>query len=363
MKKITAFICSLESGGAEHQLVCLCDMLVAKGYDVSIVTWADTEDHYSFDTRIKRVRLGQKKSPFLKMLIIWKYLLSFKTDVLISFGQRENLFSIFPMLFRPRIKVIAGERNYTKGRKTSKESLLFKFLYRRANYIVPNSYSQARYIEDTAPHLRNKIRVITNYTDLELFKVAPISVSSPLRIGIFARYSLQKNYERFAMAVKLMKDKYGNRFIIDWFGNICDKNGNHNADYLAFRDLIEEYSIGDVIRLNNHVKDVVSELSNFDAVALPSLWEGFSNSISEAICCGKPMLVSDVSDNSVMVKDGVNGFLFNPYNPEDMCEAFGKFFQLSAEDIILMGVKSREIAISLFDVESFVERYIEIIEN
>lgn len=363
MKKITAFICALGSGGAEHQLVCLCDMLVSRGYDVSIVTWADTEDHYSFDSRIKRVRLGKKKSPFLKMLIIWKYLLSFKTDVLICFGQRENLFSIFPMLFRPRIKVIAGERNYTKGRKTSKEFLLFKFLYRRANYIVPNSYSQARYIEDTAPNLRNKIRVITNYTDLELFKVAPISVNIPLRIGIFARYSLQKNYERFAMAVKLMKDKYSNRFIIDWFGNICDKNGNHNADYLVFRDLIEKYGIGDVIRLNNHIKDVRSELSNFNAVALPSLWEGFSNSISEAICCGKPMLVSDVSDNSVMVKDGINGFLFNPYDPEDICEAFGKFFQLSAENIILMGEKSREIAMSLFDAESFVGKYIEIIEN
>ena len=97
-------------------------------------------------------------------------------------------------------------------------------------------------------------------------------------------------------------------------------------------------------------------------MCLPSLHEGFSNSISEYICCGRPVICSDVSDNSVMVHDGENGFLFDPLNVESIMEAFVRYFDISFEQRDKMGVRSREIAESLFDKDKFIESYIKLIE-
>lgn len=363
MKRVSAFICSLGSGGAEHQLIELSGMLVEKGYNVSIITFADISDFYSYSDQIKRIRLGQGKNIIMKLLAVWRYLIQIKTDVFISFGQRENLISLLPLLFRKNIKIICGERNFTSGRPSKQEMFLWNVLYKKANFIVPNSYSQAKYIIEQNPILKDKVFPITNYTNLSTYKVSSLPSHNVCRIGIFGRYAKQKNYANFAYAIKLLKEKTNVHFIIDWFGNIYDKDGNKNNDYVAFGDLINNYKIGDVIRLNNHVKDVVSLMSDFDAIALPSLWEGFSNSISEAICCGKPLLVSDVSDNGIMVKNGFNGYLFNPYDVDSICNAFYNFLNLSVNERKEMGRRSRVIAEELFDSESFIAKYINLIEK
>lgn len=75
------------------------------------------------------------------------------------------------------------------------------------------------------------------------------------------------------------------------------------------------------------------------------------------------MLVSDVSDNSRMVKDGINGFLFNPLDESSMVEAFIKFFTLKFEDRKKMSEESRKIAETLFDKARFIDSYISLIEG
>jgi glycosyltransferase involved in cell wall biosynthesis len=36
--------------------------------------------------------------------------------------------------------------------------------------------------------------------------------------------------------------------------------------------------------------------------------------------CGKPILCGDICDNSMIVKDHINGFLFNPNRVEDIVD-------------------------------------------
>ena len=92
------------------------------------------------------------------------------------------------------------------------------------------------------------------------------------------------------------------------------------------------------------------------------MFEGFSNSIGEAICSGRPVICSDVSDNSVMVQEE-NGFLFNPTDEADMLSAFIKLLNTPIENLHQMGIKSRERAEQLFNVEKFTESYISLIES
>lgn len=363
MKNITFFICTLGSGGAEHQLVVLSDMLLACSYDITITTFGQTKDHYNIDSRIKRVCLGEKKGKIAQMFSIFYYFLRLKTDVVISFGQRESVYCLIPLLFRRKIKVISGERNFTVGKSSIYEKLLTKFLYKRSRYVVSNNYSQSKHLVKLNPQLKDKVRVIVNHTNLSLFNYKGYCPNNPIRIGVFARYSEQKNYVRFVKAIALLRKKTNIKFVVEWYGNKIFKDKQTNEHYVKMKAMIDNLGLEECLRLNNHVTDVASVLNKFDVIALPSLFEGFSNSISEAICSGRPVVCSDVSDNSVMVHNGENGFLFNPLDAEDMSIVLLRMLELSNEDRYKMSLASRKIAESLFDEHIFLHSYQQFIES
>jgi glycosyltransferase involved in cell wall biosynthesis len=364
MKRIVFLSASITSGGAEHQMTILMDQLVRRGYDVTLASFGDDPDHYPINKAVHRVHLAPRKSTFAKVMAVQKYLLTAKMDVEFAFSQRMSVLSLFILLLRPRVKVISGERNYTIGRATKFERILLKTgIYRRANYIVPNSYSQGRYLASIKPYLKKKIHVITNYTDINEYLSSPLPHNDAIRIGIFCRFEKQKNFVKFVRALAILKDTATQPFHIDWYGNHTFKNPTQICYFEEGLSLINKHELQNLITIHDPTNKVAELIPSFDALCLPSLFEGFSNSISEYICCGRPVVCSDVSDNSVMVHDGENGFLFDPENTDDIVKAFNSFFSLTLKERTQMAARSREIAESLFDKEKFISSYMDLIEN
>lgn len=362
MKTITLFICTLASGGAEHQMVLLANLLVEKGYKVEIVTFGDETDHYTISDLIERKRIAFGGSKLKKVLGIFLFFLKTKSDCIISYTQRANALMLPAMFLRPNINIIVGERNFTIGPSTNREKLLLNLLYKRANHIVPNSYSQANHIIEAKPILKDKVKVVINYTDLNEYKLSPMEVNKVLKIGIFCRYASQKNYERFLKAVSAVKERVDVSFEVHWYGH-ASKLGQVNPDYDRFSSLVNKLQLQKVVFPHDSIKNVSAIIPQFDVMCLPSLFEGFSNALSEYICCGRPVIASNISDNSLMVKDGINGYLFNPKDEKDIALALKRIISLSHEERLKMGQESRKIAESLFDKEIFIESYIKLIEN
>lgn len=363
MKHIVFLGSGLASGGAEHQCAQLMNMLVEKGYDVTFASFEDVPDHYYVDTRVQRVQLGIGQPMKKKILAIERYLISLKTDVLVAFSQRMSVLALFPMLIHPGIKVISSERNYTIGVPDKFEKILIKTgIYRRANFIVPNNYSQGLYLAEKMPSIAKKIHVITNYTEIDTYKVSPLPQNDVVKVGIFCRYEEQKNFHRFVDMLGTLKHRNVAPFHVDWYGNHNFRTEGQKAYFEEGVRKIKEYDVADMITIHEPTREVAKLIPTFDVMCLPSLHEGFSNSISEYICCGRPVICSDVSDNSVMVHEGENGFLFNPLDVEDMCRAFMSYLSTTSEKRELMSKRSREIAEELFDKERFVNSYIELIE-
>lgn len=362
--KLFFIVSGFGSGGAEHQCAQLINMLIDKGYDVTCASFSDVPDHYYISPQVTRVKLAPGKSTAKKILAVEKYLLTAKADVVFAFSQRLSCLCLFPLLLRPKVKVISSERNFTIGAPDKFERILMKTgVYRRANYIVPNNYSQGRYLAERMPSIKNRIKVITNYTDINLYKSSPVPNNEITRIGIFCRFEEQKNFHRFIDAVHLLKQTMSEQFRIDWYGNRTFKSEGQRKYYEEGLQRINDFHLEDVLILHDATKDVPRLIPQFDALCLPSLHEGFSNSISEYICCGRPVICSNVSDNSVMVHEGENGFLFNPLDVDSIVDAFRKYFMTTDDVRMAMGKKSREIAESLFDKDKFINEYIELIKS
>ena len=370
MKKITCFTESLAGGGAEHQMVILAGFLAEKGYDVTIVTYASTPDHYDTPQGVKRIDIGATRAKgkslkaIIKMLKAFHYFLWLKTDCVIAYRECANLRVLPPMFFRNRkLKVICSDRN-TSTKPSFRHKLLLHFLYPRADYIVPNSKTETDFIAKHKPQLIPKLCTIHNYTDLHQFTASSMpSDTTVIKVAIFSRYSAQKNPLGFAKAMQELKQKTKRKFEVHWYGTQKGNINGYNKEYLELRDKIQELGIGDVLILHPAVKNPALLMKDYHAVCLPSLFEGFSNSVAEGICSGKPMLVSDVSDNSMMVHDGENGFLFDPTKTDSICNAFLRFFNQSYDNMQNMARRSREIAEELFDKELFIKKYMGLIEQ
>jgi L-malate glycosyltransferase len=75
-------------------------------------------------------------------------------------------------------------------------------------------------------------------------------------------------------------------------------------------ELVEKLSDNGEVEFVGEVDDIDQSLRRADLVVLPSLAEGMSNTLLEAMARGVPVMASDIPANAVLVESGENGWLF-----------------------------------------------------
>jgi sugar transferase (PEP-CTERM/EpsH1 system associated) len=121
--------------------------------------------------------------------------------------------------------------------------------------------------------------------------------------------------------------------------------------------VIGELRLGERVRLLGERDDVASILRALDVFVLPSIGEGISNAILEAMATGLPVIATRVGGNGELVKDGLTGRLIEPRRPEALAEALTDYFANPAR-ARAHGAAGRERAISEFGLERMLAGYV-----
>lgn len=354
-KRILCFIDSLTSGGAQRQIVGLSQLLKEQGYEIKFIYYHPLTfykpdlDKYS----IKNECVSKAANKWLRIFKIYQTIKAFKPDIVISYLDTPNIISCLLKAAGMKYRLIVSERN-TSQSLNYHEKIKF-FLMKWADVIVPNSYSQEKFIKNYFPELTYKITTITNFVDSNIFSPLPKKTTEICNILCIGRVTPQKNVVTFLNVITKLKEA-GYKIKIRWYGY-------SDANYLALcKSLIQKYEISDIFTFEEPVKDIVDIYRKADAFCLPSLWEGFPNVICEAMCCGLPILCGSICDNSLIIEDGNNGFLFNPHSEENMIKIISQFINLDHKKKMDMGKYSRELALQKFSTKPFLKKYIQLIE-
>lgn len=108
--------------------------------------------------------------------------------------------------------------------------------------------------------------------------------------------------------------------------------------------------------------DVARIMRSFDLFVLPSLAEGISNTILEAMASGLPVLATDVGGNPELIEPGVTGTLVPRDDAESMARAMHAYAE-SAELCRRHGSEARRTVERRFGMEAMVNAYMAVYDQ
>ncbi len=120
---------------------------------------------------------------------------------------------------------------------------------------------------------------------------------------------------------------------------------------------VQDAGIAELVWMPGARDDVPALMRAMDIFVLPSLNEGISNTILEAMACGRPVLAGRVGGNPELVVEGENGELFDPRQPEELARLLARYCaepQLGARQ----GAAGRRRVAEKFTMDAMVAGYL-----
>jgi len=134
-----------------------------------------------------------------------------------------------------------------------------------------------------------------------------IDVEDEVIIGYIGRLVPVKGLKYLLMAMNEVQREYANTHLLMVGDGFQRKELKRMSDRLKLNASFVGWE-----------KDVLPFYAAIDIFVLPSVLEGLSNSLLEAMAMGKPVIATDVGGNKDVIVDGENGFLVPPGNPSSI---------------------------------------------
>lgn len=352
-KKILLITENLGSGGAERQLVGLALFLQNKGYTVKVVTYYKNQffEPYLKENHIDYEFLEGAFDKRKRLFLISKQIGRYQPATVISFLPVPNMVMCLLRMVH-NFRLIVSERSHTQ--QWGRETFVRFNLYKLAERIVCNSFSEQENISYHYPSLEEKIVTIPNFVDTIRF--SPSSVTSVHgKILSIGRITAQKNVLRAIESFNRLKNK-GYSFQLTWIGSFYDSE--YVSKVIAY---IKENGLENHVHILDQQSNLLPYYQNASFFFFPSLLEGYPNVLCEAMSCGLPVVCSNVCEMPNIVEQGKNGFLFNPESVDEMVEALECMLTLDEKDYKQMRKVNREQVMERNSEEAFVNQYISII--
>ncbi|TKK71979.1 glycosyltransferase family 4 protein [Ilyomonas limi] len=177
------------------------------------------------------------------------------------------------------------------------------------------SHSEAETLVNDLGQKREDIFVIPNSLVVEDYFYSSFSNNSnihnldgEIRIGTIARLTPQKNPLLFIDIANDVIKKEGGRVHFYFLGV-----GEHDHLKAEVEARIQQHNIGNNIHLlqRGDLQTSIHFLQQLDVFLFPSVFEGLSYALLEAMLQGVPCVVSNVAGNNDVIYNNVNGFACN----------------------------------------------------
>lgn len=323
MQNILLFIFRMEGGGAERVVSNLTIDLEGK-YNIKIVTYDIEQRAYFHKGELIPVKLPFSENPadnnwwkrLVRLILLIKNLRKIKKehqiDTTISFGEQANIVNILTAGNR---KTVLSVRTLlsTEIRNTPKMRVirrLVRMLYNRADHIIVPSKLAGLDLVKHFNVLPDKLKVIYNYTNREkVSRLAAEMIENPDYLRLFegpvllnvGRINPSKGqWLLLKMMEQIKKEHPSWKLVI--IGK-AEKRETLKAQLIAYANELsvkvfdneagQPFSLDYDVYLLGFQSNPYQFMRHSRVLLFPSVFEGFPNTVLEAMQAGLPVIASD----------------------------------------------------------------------
>lgn len=282
-KNIMLLIGYLNNGGAEKSIVKLAHELAIYHKVYFVVAHKDNSDYKTNLEVIEIPELRQMKTKLIGILKIKNYKKKLKIDTSISY---TTVFNFVNVVSKYHDKTIVSIRNYLSLKEPEKLYKLLNIISLKLGDVIvcPSKAVKIDQIKNYHAN-KDKIMVIENFCNpLEIRKLANESVSLSNYIMTISRLEKHKGIIELIKAFNLVVKKNKNlKLLIFGRGPLKEEIIN----------LIKKLNLENNVILKGFDINPFKYLKRSKCFVLASYYEGFSNSIIEAMTCSCPVIAID----------------------------------------------------------------------
>lgn len=230
-------------------------------------------------------------------------------------------------------------------------------LSRHPQAIIYNSATGARQHQERG-YRSAQNAVISNGFDCDVFRPDDGAHSricnqlglkpGAILVGLVARLHPAKDHSGFLHAASLVSKSHPDTHFL-----LVGKGVAEGEPVLA--KMIGQLGLSGRIFLLGERTDTPQLTAGMDIACCSSAYEGFSNTIGEAMACGVPCVVTDVGDSAYLVGD--TGLAVPPRNPQALAHAIGQLIDVGHEKRKQLGMAARSRIMSEFSLPKIARRY------
>lgn len=336
--RLQIFVSDLGATGVVRNAVAIANHAAASGYEVRLLTCtANGVLRSEIDKRVVLIELlgGESKAESRRsqlkrtFLAYRRHSRDWRPDILLSAGNHGHLLSTFAWLGLKGKKLlrISNDLRHRKPSPPARlwRNLKFKLITLLADRLVLVSRAQCESPLLSRMVSTGKAVVIPNGVDIDAVQsasrrpcphpwTADRSVPIVLAVG---RHVKQKNFHILLKAFACARRERKIRLIMLGDGQAGETVRLHN--------LAIGLGIGADVAFVPSTSNPFPFMAASHALALPSLWEGSSNVLLEAMACEIPIIASHTAgDARQLLSDGKYGILVDPTDEQGLARAILK---------------------------------------
>jgi sugar transferase (PEP-CTERM/EpsH1 system associated) len=359
-------------GGMENGLVNLINHIPPKRYRHAIICMKGYSD---FHRRIRRdsveiIALNKREGNDLGMYLrLMKALKRLKPDIVHTrnLGTMEGQLVAAAAGVRARVHGEHGRDIFDLHGTNRKYNLLRKVISPFVGKFIAVSRDLESWLINTVGVAPNRISQIYSGVDSVCFHprsgmrtaTAPdgFLIDDAIVIGSVGRMAAVKDFPNLVRAFLLMLQKEPSasaRLRLLIVGDGVDRH--------PCIDMVRKAGLQDLAWFPGERADIPELMRAMDIFVLPSLGEGISNTILEAMCTGLPVVATRVGGNVELVNEGVTGRLVSPDDPRALADTLLDYYR-KPELISIHGKAARSDIESRFTMQAMTAGYVDVYDK
>lgn len=261
-------------------------------------------------------------------------------DIIHVHSTWAGLFVRLPYLFRKRkTKIIYQSHGWAFLMDTSNyKKNIYAFVEKILSIPTDKIINISNYEQNQAiKYGLNKNKMVMIYNGVE-DKVNKSDIKlnwdkNKINLLFVGRLDRQKGLDLFLDVYNKMKLENIHLYVIGT--SVLDNNLPKNTETVTYLGWVDN-------------KDIDAYYQACDAVVMPSRWEGFGLVVVEAMRNSKPVIVSNVGALPELIKENINGYVFNLNNKKSLKDILLK---INRNRLIAMGINGKKIFLKNFTSE------------